>query len=111
MSDVLAREGIEDDRILDRPGSGGITVDLGERDDLAHVAAGVEAARLETLVIGRRLGGYPEEARHQSLLRRVFALFEQGLRVIRILAVLVSIKAAHMPGNQLVSVINADPLR
>src|SRR5208283_1040828 len=111
MGDVLAREGIEDDRILDRTLAGGIAVDLGERDDLAHVSAGVKAARLEALVIGRRLGRYPEEARHQSLLARVLALFEQRLRMIRILAVLVSIKAAYMPGDELVLVINADPLR
>jgi len=54
MGDVLALEGIEDDRILDRPVAGDVAVDLGERDDLAHVAAGVEAPRLQALVIGRR---------------------------------------------------------
>jgi len=54
MGDLVAREGDEVDRILNRPVTGPIAVDIGERYDLLRLATGIAPACFETHLIGRR---------------------------------------------------------
>ena len=51
IGDVFAAEGAEDKSVLDGARYRVVAIDLGQRDDLAHVVAGVQAMLFEPLVI------------------------------------------------------------
>src|SRR5579863_6942243 len=52
VGDVLGAEGREGEPVGERTGHGIGAVDLGQGQNLAHMVAGVEAALLQTLVVG-----------------------------------------------------------
>jgi len=75
-------------------------VDLGQRQDLANMVAGVEPALLQAVVIGCRIRRQRQEVHHQALFAGTAALGDQTLGVVRLLDILVT-TITELPGNPL----------
>src|SRR5262249_52583422 len=99
VGDVLGAEGLEREAIGEGAGDAVGGVDLGQRQDLADVMAGVEALLLEAVVIGLSIRRQCQEAQHQPLLSGSAAPGDQALGVLVILDVLVAGIAARMAGD------------
>src|SRR5262249_18260154 len=108
VGDVLGAEGLEREAIGDGAGDAVGGVDLGQRQDLADVVAGVEPLLLEAVVIGLSIRGQCQEAQHQPLLSGSAAPGDQALGVLVILDVLVAGIAARMAGDELGIEVDAD---
>src|SRR5262249_17391427 len=109
VGDVLGAEGLECEPVRDGAGHRIGGVDLGQRQDLADVVAGVEPALLQAVVIGCRIRRQRQEAHHQTLFAGSAALGDQTLGVVWILDVLVTTIAALVTGDELVVEVDADP--
>lgn len=79
--------------------------------DLAHVRASVEAPGSEPFVVGVCAPRQGEELRQESLLAGVVTSFEQDLRMTGVLDVLAPVEAAPVTGDQLILIVNAEPIR
>src|SRR5215510_2515093 len=90
VGDVLGAEGLEREAIGEGAGNAVGGVDLGQRQDLAEVVAGVEPLLLEAVVVGLSIRRQRQEAQHQALLSGPAALGDQALGVLLVLDVLVT---------------------
>src|SRR5262249_22622836 len=61
--------------------------------------------------ISLRPGGEGEKAPEELMIARFFALLQQWLRVIGIFDILESIVASGVAGNELVTMVDAQPIR
>ena len=110
IGDVLAGEGLKEEGILHDPFHGLGAVDFAQGNDLAHMVGWIDAPVLELPVVVVCFGAKRDKAHEDLLVGGLFALSDQLLGMIRVLDVLVPVIGSWMAGDELIVVIDADPV-
>jgi hypothetical protein len=82
-------------------------VDFEQAEDFLDMMAGVEAARLELLVVGARLRTQTQEALEQVPFARLESLGQQGLGVVGMFKILMPVVGADVLADALIFMIEA----
>ncbi len=110
VGDVLAAEGLEVARVVERPRHCFGAVYFAERDDLLHVMPGVEPACGELGVIDFGAWWERKEASELALRPRAAPLGQQGARMIGIFDVAATIVGSPVTSDELVPMVDAEPI-
>jgi hypothetical protein len=71
---------------------------------------GIQAPLLQLLIIFVGLGAQSQKPQEELLLARPFPVQEQGRHMVGQLVVLIAVVTAHMLGDQLLLLINQEPV-
>ena len=82
IGEVFRGERAQAQGIFERPGNGLGGIDFAQRDDVAHVMAGIHAPLLELAVVRVGVGREGEEAKEELLVSGFLAVEQQLLGVI-----------------------------
>lgn len=108
--DVLAGEGVSLGGVADGAGDRLAAVDVGQGDDMVDVEAWLEAAGAELAVVGFGLGAQGVEGQQPGGIAGAAAAFAQVFGVVGVLEVAVALVAARVGGDQVVGMIEAEPV-